>query len=145
MATIYLDTQTQSMIDQIRQDNPEFNLSGFIRNCLKEHTDFDESMPLDKINHLIEQKKLDLDKVEKEIEYYENMKINTLAADKMKLEQDHKNYMENVSRAIKYFNIDQNKAGILVKDFQSKRRRISLVQYMMDKGYAMREVGKQDE
>ena len=73
--TFYCDKETYTLIEDARKINPEFNLSNFIKKCLKEVSGESKKMDIEFIEMNLNKYKLDKDKVQQDIDYWESQKI----------------------------------------------------------------------
>lgn len=73
--TFYCDKETHILIEEARKNNPEFNLSNFIKKCLKDVSGESKKMDIDYIQSNINKFKLDKEKIQEDIDYWESQKV----------------------------------------------------------------------
>lgn len=138
MAHIYTDEQTNRYLDELKEKNPDFNLSKFVKQALKEFSGFEENIDISKIEHDIVQAKHDLEKAKDKMAFLENQKIKFLANQKVQVDRKEQEISETTARIIKYCDISEKEAEELAEDYFHNHPHKSITKFLDEKGVKMK-------
>jgi|10_taG_2_1085330.scaffolds.fasta_scaffold04011_5 septal ring factor EnvC (AmiA/AmiB activator) len=137
MAHIYEDEQTRRYLEDLKDKNPDFNLSKFVKQALKDYSGFDEDISIDKINHELTQAQHDLKKAQDRIEYLNNQKIKFLANERVQSDKKNQDLAESTARILKYCDVSEKEAEELAKDYYNHPNK-SITNFLDEKGVELK-------
>lgn len=137
MAQIYCDTQTLTYISELREKNPDFNLSKFVKQSLKEYSGFEDNIDIDRINHELTQAQHDFKKSQDRIDYLENQKIIFIANKKIEHDKKEQDMMETTNSIMKYYDMSEKEAEELALEYYQNPN-ISITKFLDGKGLEMK-------
>jgi len=137
MAHIYEDEQTRRYLEDLKDKNPDFNLSKFVKQALKDYSGFDEDISIDKINHELTQAQHDLKKAQDRIEYLTNQKIKFLANERVQSDKKEQDLAESTARILKYCDVSETKAEELAEEYYTHPHK-SITKFLDEKGVELK-------
>ena len=138
MAHIYTDKQTNRYLEDLKEKNPEFNLSKFVKQKLKEFSGFEENIDINKIEHEIVQAKHDLEKAKDKMAFLENQKIKFLANQKVQADRKEQELSETTARILKYCDVSETKAEELAEDYFHNYPHKSITNFLDEQGVELK-------
>ena len=137
MAHIYEDEQTRRYLEDIKDNNPDFILSKFVKEALKDYSGFNENIGIDKINHELTQAQHDLKKAQDRIEYLTNQKIKFLANERVQSDKKEQDLAESTARILKYCDVSETKAEELAEEYYTHPYK-SITKFLDEKGVELK-------
>ena len=137
MAHIYEDEQTRRYLEDIKDNNPDFILSKFVKEALKDYSGFNEDIGIDKINHELTQAQHDLKKAQDRIEYLTNQKIKFLANERVQSDKKEQDLAESTARILKYCDVSETKAEELAEEYYTHPYK-SITKFLDEKGVELK-------
>ena len=137
MPQIYCDNQTLKYISELRDKNPDFNLSKFVKQSLKEYSGFEDNIDIDRINHELTQAQHDLKKSQDRIEYLNNQKIKFLANERVQSDKKEQELAESTARILKYCDVSEKEAEELAEDYYNHPDK-SITNFLDEKGVELK-------
>ena len=112
--TFYCDVETHKLIEEARKLNPEFNLSLFIKNSLRNIACEEKKLDLDFIKFNIDKLEKDEEKIQGELNYWKGQEIKyyqLLQSDKQKEKEqkEHTMFLENINKFLDNITPEQEK------------------------------------
>jgi hypothetical protein len=135
MRTIYTDQETEKILEKIKDNNPQFNLSSFIKGRLSEYNGEEEEMSVSKLDHDITQAELQLQQAQEQLNYAKDRKIQFLATKKMHEEKQLNEAKILTSTILKYYAIPETQAFQIAEEYIESGTRISITKFLDDKGF----------
>lgn len=104
--TFYCDKETHTLIDEARKLNPEFNLSLFVKNSLKNIAGEVKKLDLDFIELNINNLEKEKEKIQEQINYWKNQEIKCYEKiqEEKKKEKEQNEFISEIAKIEEFLN-----------------------------------------
>ena len=133
VVTIYLDNETTKSLEEIRNNNHQFNLSGFVTKMIKEYTGDEEKVDVEKTQHMINNINLEITKLEEKKRFLINRIKSTEKIMKIQQDEEMDKIIDIKESILKYCDVDEEAANILAQDYLKVMNRTSITLFIQER------------
>ena len=138
MPHIYLDRDSERVLEGFKKDNPQFNLSNYVQKMIKEYSFENEEIDISKVTHEIENIKIEINRLEEKTRYLKEKRKAGIIAQKKTKDDSEQKLIDDVESVLKYTHLNETEATILVNEYHPIKHKITLTAFLTEKKVAFK-------